>query len=170
MPYPEDSTFDDAVEKEEEKESGRVVGLDPGAPDRAGEVWVGDSPVAPALANLHESLTIAALETDIDRMLSLHTTDTILLPGGGTRRDGREELRRYLEGVGGAGFRFLSLLTEPTDVWQSDPIVVEIGTFRAGLDDPEARGTETRTGNYVRVHSLQEDGTLKIRATMWNDD
>ena len=106
---------------------------------------------------------------DVDKIASFLTDDTIFLPAGGDRIDGKDEVRAGWESlVALPGFALSWTPTEAV-VAASGDIGHTIGTFELTTNDPEGNPV-TVTGKYIEHWAKQAAGSWKVTADMFNYD
>jgi len=67
------------------------------------------------------------------------------------------------------GMKITAFELTATDVIVEGNIAVEIGTYTISMDMPEM-GTWDDQGKYMNVWEKQDDGSMKIKADIWNTD
>ena len=116
---------------------------------------------------LDDALEEAVLADDIDSMLAVYAEDPISLPNRSPRMDGIEAIRASLEA---GGVKFLSIETDPTDVWEAGDHVIAIGWYKISLQPPGMPTPIDDKGKFLTVYVRQEDGSLKVKAEITNTD
>jgi ketosteroid isomerase-like protein len=117
-----------------------------------------------------ERMVKASIEGQNEALLDFYTEDAVSMPNYYTMLRGKEEIARYIVDLRHCGFRLLAMDFAATDVWASEDLIYEVGIHTAsyvalGRDEPL-----TERGKYLTVWKRAADGSLKVKAEIWNAD
>lgn len=102
---------------------------------------------------------------DIAGLVSLYTSDGVILPPGRIAMRGPEELTRYWTLP--EGFRVLEHRVTPDSIEVAGPVAYDWGTYRVRTRDAAGAARETQ-GKYLIVWREQSPGVWRIHVDMWN--
>ena len=109
----------------------------------------------------------AAGAKDAAAIASLYTEDATLLPPGQPAIKGRQGIQAFWQGFLDAGAADPKI--KSIEVGGAGDLVYEIGEFSATMPLPTG-GTAPGTGKYVVVFERQPDGTLRMKADIFNSN
>jgi uncharacterized protein (TIGR02246 family) len=99
---------------------------------------------------------VAALgRADTEALAALYTEDATLLPPSAEPISGREAIRRFWQAGFAAGI--VAIRHETVRLDHDTRLSYEVGSYELRLEPPGAKTIVDR-GNYVVVHSRQDDG------------
>lgn len=102
---------------------------------------------------------------DTERMVSLYTTDGVIMPPGRVTTSGGAALRQYWTIA--PGLRILEHVATPDSIVVEGPVAYDRGDYRVHTID--SAGVERRTfGKYVIVWREVSPGAWRIHVDMWN--
>ncbi len=128
-----------------------------------------ESALMKKVADIGDHLAKALVENNVDAMLAMYTEDAISLPNFGPRMQGIATFKQHHQEMTTAGMKIHSFESDPTEVWEAGNHVIEIGTYSISLDMPGMTGIQDH-GKYLTVYVKGADGSLKIKAEIWNTD
>ncbi len=128
------------------------------------------SKIKAMLQEMNEKWVKAELAGDNETILSLYADDAVSLPSYSPMIEGKDAISESMEKSKEAGFKFTDFKLTTLNVHASGDLVYEIGKYEMtftmkGMDKPVKD-----EGKYLTVYQKQEDGSLKIKAGMWNTD
>lgn len=139
----------------------------------ANAAWAGHHESAAALeeevTRIGDDLAAAMMADDFEKMLGMYAPDAISLPNYSPRMQGEAEFRLHHEMMQASGMKVLSFESDPTEVWDAGKNVIEIGTYRIGIEMP-GMGEIEDVGKYLTIYERDADGALKIVVETWNTD
>jgi ketosteroid isomerase-like protein len=109
------------------------------------------------------------VDGDHDAMLSWYTDDLISMPSYQPMIKGIDELKKAQEMDKKMGMKITAFTIETTDVIEAGDYVVEIGLYTISMEMP-GMGPIDDNGKYMNVWEKQDDGSMKIKADIWNTD
>ena len=125
--------------------------------------WAGDTHAELQAAN--DVFVTTYMSGDGAALAALYTEDAALLPPGGARVDGRENIAAFWQGAMDSGLVIEGL--EVIEVMESGDQAVDIGTVF--LSAPDGSGGMTPiTAKYLVVWHRGEDGSWHLHRDMWN--
>jgi len=118
---------------------------------------------------MNDIITKAVLENDHETALKMYTEDGISMPSYEPMIKGMEALKAHSENQPPMNMKSFTLTS--IDVWVSGNFVVDIGTYDLSIDMPEIPGGEIKdNGKYLTLYEIQPDGSLLMKADIWNTD
>ena len=111
-------------------------------------------PLAEALAEMRASFIAAISRADMEALAALYTADATLLPPAAAPIRGREAIRRFWQAGLDAGI--VAIRFEPSRLGHDTRLAYELGRYELQLE-PVASNTIIDCGNYVLVHSQQDN-------------
>lgn len=122
------------------------------------------------IENLNKEMVKYMLEGNLEKSLSLYTTDAISLPSYEPLHDGIAAIRKASEEM--AKLNYKVTLFEPTTlkVIPDGKLITEIGTYKFKMTMPGMDQPVEDHGKYVTIWEKQADGSLKVKVEIWNSD
>ena len=80
------------------------------------------------------------------------------------------EIKASTEQMKASGFKFESFTATPVKIMLNGNMVTEIGTYSLSMNVPNMSSPITDKGKYLTLWEIQDDGSLKIKAEIWNTD
>jgi ketosteroid isomerase-like protein len=117
-----------------------------------------------------EKIVTATIEKDWEEMLSYYTDDAVSMPNYEEILIGKKAIAEYQEGMRRAGVTFHSMEFDIVDIWTARGLIYDMGTFGISLTIPGLPGPIEDRGKYLTVWQKRPDGSLKIKAEIWNSD
>ena len=118
--------------------------------------------------NLNNISAQAMMDGNYEATLVNYTNDAISIPSYQPMVRGMEGLKKQAEMAKQNPMKMKNFVLTSTEVWQTGNEVIDIGTYSFDMDMPQ--GTLTDKGKYLTVYEIQSDGSLKIKAEIWNSD
>jgi ketosteroid isomerase-like protein len=121
------------------------------------------------LQKMNDDIVKAQLAEDYDMLLSYYTDDAISLPSYSQMMRGKDEIQKAMM-KDKDSFKINEFNLTTLEAFESGDMVYEIGKYNMkmtmkGMDNPVAD-----EGKYLTVYQKQDDGSLKIKAEIWNTD
>ncbi len=111
----------------------------------------------------------AADAKDLDKCMSYYLDDAVLLGPGAPAQVGKENIRKFIQGMISAPGMQIAFPSATVTVARSGDLAEDRGTYQVSVTDKKGKAT-TQTGQYVLVWKKQADGSWKIAAdTSAND-
>ncbi len=105
----------------------------------------------------------AAEAKDLDKCMSPYADDAVLLASGAPAFIGKENIRKFMQGLVAAPNLQLKINIASVDVARSGDIAIDRGSVDTTITDKKGKPT-TGTSEYVLVWEKQADGSWKIAA------
>jgi ketosteroid isomerase-like protein len=121
-------------------------------------------PPAQALAETRARFVAAVSRADAEALAALYTADATLLPPGTAPINGSEAIRRFWQAGLDAGI--VAIRLEPARLGHDMRLAYEVGSYELRLE-PAASKTIIDLGNYVLLHSQQDDGSWRRRVEIF---
>jgi len=112
----------------------------------------------------------ANMEGDSETLFSYYTDDVVSMPNYGPIIKGKDSLNEQYNQTREAGLIVHSMSSFILDIYDCGDIVVETGTYGISLTLPDMTFPVTDAGKYMTLYKKQPDGSLKIKAEIWNTD
>jgi len=109
------------------------------------------------------------VDGDHDAMLSWYTDDAISMPSYQPMIKGIDALKKAQEMDEKMGTKITAFTIETTDVINAGDYILEIGLYTISMEIP-GMGPVDDNGKYLNVWEKQDDGSMKIKADIWNTD
>lgn len=122
------------------------------------------------IENLNKEMTKYMLEGNLEKSLSMYTSDAISMPSNEPMREGIAAIRKGSEEM--AKMDMKVTLFEPTTlkVITDGKLITEIGTYKIKLTIPGMDQPVEDHGKYLTIWEKQSDGSLKVKVEIWNTD
>ena len=121
------------------------------------------------LQKMNDESAKAQLEGDYDMLISGYTDDAISMPSYTPMMKGKEEIKNVMM-KDKDSYKMNEFALTTLEAYESGNMVYEIGKYEItmtmkGMDNPIKD-----EGKYLTVYQKQDDGSLKIKAEIWNTD
>ena len=129
-------------------------------------------PAAPPDTRATDEATIRAADQDfvkcaeakdLDKCMSLYADDAVLLASGAPAANGKDGIRKFIQGLLAAPGLKLTVNTTSVMVARSGDLAIDQGTVDATITDKKGKPV-TSTSQYVLVWKKMPDGSWKIAA------
>jgi uncharacterized protein (TIGR02246 family) len=100
---------------------------------------------------------------DLDKCMSLYADDAVLLGSGAPAAVGKDNVRKFIQGLLAAPGLKLTVNTTSVTVARSGDLAMDQGTVDATVSDKKGKPV-TSTSQYVLVWKKMPDGSWKIAA------
>jgi ketosteroid isomerase-like protein len=119
---------------------------------------------------LNEKYCNAWINEDLATYLSLYTDDAVVMPPYSPAIKGKSALTVSWNNQFNSGLRYLSAKTTTLDIWFSDDMVYERGSYLITMNVKENKRPVSVSGSYFSVWQKQEDGSYKMKYDISNLD
>jgi ketosteroid isomerase-like protein len=120
---------------------------------------------------INDEMVEAIMANNPDASLKLYAEDLVSLPSYQPMIKGMEAMKAQIEEQKEMPMNMQSFTLTTMDLWASGKFVIEIGTYDMGMEWPDAPGGIWKDkGKYVTIFEIQENGSLLIKADIWNTD
>ncbi len=109
------------------------------------------------------------IDNDLEGMLSYYAENPISMPSYGPMLRSLDAMRESNKQQEQMGMKVTAFEITATDVIDADNYILEIGLYTITLEIPEM-GAMDDHGKYMNVWEKQDDGSMKIKADIWNTD
>ena len=119
---------------------------------------------------MNEKIAKAMIDRDNETMLSFYADDAISMPSYYPSMKGIEAIKKGMAMDKNSDYKYTNFKLKNTDIITNGDIVCDIGTYELTM---EMSGTDepfNDVGKYMTVYQKQDDGSLKIKAEIWNSD
>ncbi len=100
---------------------------------------------------------------DLDKCMSLYADDAVLLGSGAPAAVGKDNVRKFIQGLLAAPGLKLTVNTTSVTVARSGDLAIDQGTVEATITDKKGKPAAS-TSQYVLVWKKMPDGSWKIAA------
>jgi len=108
--------------------------------------------------------------TSGDFTTEYYTDDAISMPNNAPMMEGIETIKASTEQMKASGMKFETFIATPVKIMLNGNMVTEIGTYSLSMNVPNMSSPITDKGKYLTLWEIQDDGSLKIKAEIWNTD
>ena len=112
----------------------------------------------------------AMIDGDYDTILKYNTDDIVIMPGFSPSIKGKTGLEKAYEKNKKDGLKYHSFSGTPEKRWVCGNEIYEYGTFGMALSSRESKKPRAYYGSYFQIWQEFEDGSFKIKYTIWNLD
>jgi uncharacterized protein (TIGR02246 family) len=118
---------------------------------------------------LEDKFDAANKSGDINSLMSFYTDDAILLAPYETLSKGKNAiLARNTKEM--QGKKFQEFTGKVTDVFVSDDLAYEVGTYNVSFTAPQMSEPMSDQGKFVNIWKKQADNSWKMKVETWNSD
>jgi ketosteroid isomerase-like protein len=107
------------------------------------------------------------LDNDLEGMLSYYAENPISMPSYQPTLRSLDAMRESHKQQHQMGMKITAFTLETTDVINAGDYILEIGLYTISMEMP-GMGLIDDNGKYMNVWEKQEDGSMKIKADIWN--
>lgn len=118
----------------------------------------------------NDQFVSAMMAKDNAAMLSLYTDDIISLPSYHKMIKGKKAMAEMMEKDKSNPNKVTDFSLTTTDVIPSGNLVLEIGKYALTVEMKGMDKPWKDVGKYLNVFEKQNDGSLKLKADIWNSD
>jgi len=112
----------------------------------------------------------AIVDGTSESLVSGYTEDAILMPNYSPMQKGIEAIKNAMNMDAQSGNKFTEFTLTASDVYQYRNLVYEVGKYTYTLEIKGMNKTYKDEGKFLTVFEKQDDGSLKIKADIWNTD
>jgi ketosteroid isomerase-like protein len=109
-------------------------------------------------------------EGNMEKILSMYTTDAISMPSYEPMQDGIAAIRAASQKSAGMGMKYNSFELTPVKITVNGNLIHEIGTYKVNFSMPGMDKPMDDHGKYLTIWEKQKDGSLKVKIETWNSD
>ncbi len=120
-------------------------------------------------SEMNKKFSQMMVDGDYAGMLSFYTDDVISMPSYQPMIKGIDALKEAQERDHKMGMKINAFTIETTDVIDAGDYILEIGLYTITMEMP-GMGSIDDNGKYMNVWQKQDDGSMKIKADIWNTD
>jgi ketosteroid isomerase-like protein len=129
----------------------------------------GEADMKAKFNELNKKLSQMVVDNDFEGMLSYYAENPISMPSYQPMLRSLDAMRESHKQQHEMGMKITAFELTATDVIVEGNIAIEIGTYTVSMDIPEM-GAMDDHGKYMNVWEKQDDGSMKIKADIWNTD
>lgn len=122
------------------------------------------------IEKLQKKYCKAAMERDMETYLSLYTDDVVIMPPFSPIIRGKEGLKAEWYKNLREGVSFHSASVSLSEVWQSEGMVYERGTFHIVISSNNIPKPMDLYGSYFTIWEMQKDGNFLMKYNISNYD
>lgn len=116
----------------------------------------------------NQEMSKAMVDNDGDALLSLYLNDAVSLPNNRPMMKGKDALKKDFENMKDWKTKKAEFNTQ--EVFGDGKYYYEVGSFDVDFVNPETKNVENDKGKYMTIWEVQGDGSVKVKADMWNRD
>jgi ketosteroid isomerase-like protein len=129
----------------------------------------GEAELKEKFGEMNKKFAQMMIDNDLEEMLSYYAENPISMPSYQPMLRSLDAMRESHKQQHEMGMKITAFELTATDVIVEGNIAVEIGTYTISMDIPEM-GAMDDHGKYMNVWEKQDDGSMKIKADIWNTD
>jgi ketosteroid isomerase-like protein len=122
------------------------------------------------LDEISSLLDRAMIDGDYDTILKYNTDDVVIMPGFSPAIKGKTTLEKAYEKNKKDGLIYHSFSGTSEKRWACGNEIYEYGTFGMAISSKESKRPKAYYGSYFQIWQEIEDGSFKIKYTIWNLD
>ena len=130
----------------------------------------GNDPLKSKIDNINKEMSMAMIQGDSDKMLSMYTEDAISLPSYRPMLVGIAEIKKANMDDMKKGWKTTAFELNNKKIITSGNLVTDIGTYKISMSMPGSDKPMDDHGKYLTIYEKQKDGSLKIKVETWNTD
>jgi len=119
---------------------------------------------------INMQMRAALLAGQAEASISFYAEDAVSMPDGGSMSIGRDAILKTNSEMMQSEWKIKEYETNTLQLLHSGKHITEIGTFRLAFQGPGMPEPAEESGKYVTVWEIQENGDLKIKVEIWNND
>ena len=112
----------------------------------------------------------AQLAGDTQKILTMYTDDAVSLPSYEPMLSGKADIEKAMIRDKKAGIKITDFNLTTMETFESGDYVYEIGKYKVHQIMPAPMDPIDDMGKYLVIHQIQKDGSLKVKAEIWNTD
>lgn len=126
------------------------------------------SEVKKYIKDIDAKMENAMIKGDLSGMNDYYADDAVSLPSYGPMLSGKAKIIQKAKDDKAKGVKFNSVKFNPQDVYGTDNLCYEIGTYDISMVMPEMPKPVTDQGKYLTIWKKMDGGKWKVVAEMWN--
>lgn len=112
----------------------------------------------------------AMIDGSYESTLELYADDAIVMPSYSPMQKGIKEIKDGMSMDAQSGNKYTEFSLTASDVFQHGNLVYEIGKYKLTLEVKGMNNPIKDEGKFLTIFEKQDDGSLKIKADIWNTD
>ncbi len=129
-----------------------------------------NSELKQTLNAMNEKIAKAYMAHDNETMLAYYEDDAISLPSYAPMMVGKDAIKSGMEMEKNANYKITGFKLTNTNIITNGDLVCDIGTYEMTMEMENMDKPYVDNGKYLTVYKKQPDGSLKIKAEIWNSD
>lgn len=130
----------------------------------------GNDALKPKIDKMNKEFSMAMLQGNSDKMLSMYTEDAISLPSYQPMLVGLAEIKKANMEDMKKGWKTTAFELKNQKILTSGNLITDIGTYKISMTGPGMEKPMDDHGKYLTIYEKQKDGSLKIKVETWNTD
>ena len=130
----------------------------------------GNNALKSQIDKINKEMSIAMIQGNSDKMLSMYTDDAISLPSYRPMQVGLAEIRKANEEDVKSGWKTTAFELNNQKIITAGNLVTDIGTYKISMSMPGSDKPMDDHGKYLTIYEKQKDGSLKVKVETWNTD
>jgi ketosteroid isomerase-like protein len=122
------------------------------------------------IEKINKDMIKSMLEGDVEKNLTLYTTDAISMPSYEPMHEGIAAIRKANEEMTKSGMKITAFEPVTLKVLVNGNMITEIGTYKISMSMPGMEKPMDDHGKYLTIWEKQKDGSLKVKIETWNTD
>ena len=120
--------------------------------------------------DLNAKFSKAYIDHDNEFMLAYYTDDAISMPSYSPMMKGKEAIRNGMDMEKNANYKIINFNLKSSDIITNGNLICDIGTYEMTMEMENSDKPFNDNGKYLTVYEKQPDGSLKIKAEIWNSN
>ncbi len=122
------------------------------------------------IEKINKEMTRYMLEGNMEKQMSLYTSDAISMPSYEPMNEGIAAIRKANEEMLKTGMKITAFEPVTLKVLVNGNMITEIGTYKISMSTPGTESPMQDHGKYLTIWEKQKDGSLKVKIETWNTD
>lgn len=122
------------------------------------------------IQKINNEMSQALVAGNSEKSMSYYASDAISMPNGSPMVEGIDAIRKSNEDMMQSGMKINSFVFTTKQVKTCGNMITEIGTYKGSFTGPNMQQPVEDHGKYLTIWEKQPDGSLKIKAEIWNTD
>lgn len=129
-----------------------------------------DAELKQKIEKINKDMAKAMIDGNFDANMAYYSPDVISMPANQKMLNGINEIKKSHDEMVKEGWKFKDFKTEIKEVSSHGDIVTEIGTYQAAFTMQGMEKELKDEGKYLTLWEKQADGSLRVKAEIWNSD
>jgi ketosteroid isomerase-like protein len=130
----------------------------------------GNNALKSQIDKINKEMSVAMVQGNSEKMLSMYTDDAISLPSYRPMQVGIAEIRKANTEDMKSGWKTTAFELNNQKIITSGNLVTDIGTYKISMSMPGSDKPMDDHGKYLTIYEKQKDGSLKVKVETWNTD